>query len=81
LTNERWLKWTIARYYRSHDFRLVAKPVRVGNAMVATGNEQTRKALEKEVSEVMQVESIRGIVEKEAPRILGGRTDMRQFAW
>ena len=34
LTNERWLKWAIARYYRSHGFRVLARPVRVGNAMV-----------------------------------------------
>ena len=34
MTNERWLKWAIARYYRSHGFRVLARPVRVGNAMV-----------------------------------------------
>jgi len=34
LTNERWLKWAIARYYRSHGCKVGMKPARVGNAMV-----------------------------------------------
>jgi hypothetical protein len=49
LTNERWLKWAIARYYRSHGFRVTARPVRAGNAMVdgvAIGPEGERIAIE-----------------------------------
>jgi len=49
LTNERWLKWAIARYYRSHGYRVTARPVRVGNAMVdgvAIGLEGERIAIE-----------------------------------
>jgi hypothetical protein len=34
MTNERWLKWAIARYYRSHGYKVSMKPARVGNAMV-----------------------------------------------
>lgn len=34
MTNERWLKWAVARYYREHGFRVVMKPARAGNAMV-----------------------------------------------
>jgi hypothetical protein len=34
LTNERWLKWVVARYYRSHGYKVSMKPVRAGNAMV-----------------------------------------------
>jgi len=49
MTNERWLKWAIARYYRSHGFRVSMKPVRAGNAMVdglAVGSEGERIAIE-----------------------------------
>jgi hypothetical protein len=49
MTNERWLKWVIARYYRSHGFRVSVKPVRVGNAAVdsiAIGPEGERIAIE-----------------------------------
>jgi len=49
MTNERWLKWAIARYYRSHSFRVSMKPVRAGNAMVdglAVGPEGERIAIE-----------------------------------
>ena len=49
MTNERWLKWAIARYYRSHGFRVTMKPVRVGNAAVdgiAIGREGERIAIE-----------------------------------
>jgi len=49
MTNERWLKWAIARYYRSHGFRVNMKPVKVGNAMVdgvAIGPEGERIAIE-----------------------------------
>jgi predicted RecB family endonuclease len=34
VTNERWLKWAIARYYRSHGYKVTMKPARAGNAMV-----------------------------------------------
>ena len=34
LTNEKWLKWAIARYYRSLGYKISMKPARVGNAMV-----------------------------------------------
>ncbi|WP_455285055.1 hypothetical protein [[Eubacterium] cellulosolvens] len=34
MTNERWLKWAIARYYRSHGYKVSMKPARAGNAMV-----------------------------------------------
>ena len=34
MTNERWLKWAIGRYYRSRGYKVSMKPVRVGNAMV-----------------------------------------------
>jgi predicted RecB family endonuclease len=34
MTNERWLRWAIARYYRSHDYKVRMKPARAGNAMV-----------------------------------------------
>jgi hypothetical protein len=49
MTNERWLRWAIARYYRSHDFQVSMKPVKVGNAMVdgvAIGPEGERIATE-----------------------------------
>ena len=34
MTNERWLKWAIARYYRSLGYKVSMKPARAGNAMV-----------------------------------------------
>jgi hypothetical protein len=34
LTNERWLQWAIAHYYRSRGYRVSMKPVRTGNAIV-----------------------------------------------
>ena len=34
MTNERWLRWAIARYYRSKGYKVSMKPARVGNAMV-----------------------------------------------
>jgi predicted RecB family endonuclease len=49
LTNERWLKWAIARYYRSKGYKVSMKPARVGNAMVdgvAIGPEGERTAIE-----------------------------------
>jgi hypothetical protein len=49
MTNERWLKWAIARYYRSLNYKVSMKPVRVGNAMVdgvAIGLEGQRIAIE-----------------------------------
>lgn len=33
-TNERWLRWAIAWYYRTHDFKVSMNPVKVGIAMV-----------------------------------------------
>jgi hypothetical protein len=49
LTNERWLKWATARYYRSVGYRVSMKSARVGNAMVdgvAIGLEHERIAIE-----------------------------------
>ena len=49
LTNERWLKWAVARYYPSVGYKVSMKPARVGNAMVdrvAIGPEQERIAIE-----------------------------------
>lgn len=49
MTNERWLKWAVARYYRSHGYRVTMKPARAGNAMVdgvAVGPEGERIAIE-----------------------------------
>lgn len=49
MTNERWLKWVVARYYRSHGYKVSMKPVRAGNAMVyglAVGPEGERIAIE-----------------------------------
>jgi predicted RecB family endonuclease len=49
MTNEKWLKWAIARYYRSHGYRVTMKPARAGNAMVdgvAVGPEGERIAIE-----------------------------------
>ena len=34
MTNERWLKWAIGRYYRSLGYKISMKPARAGNAMV-----------------------------------------------
>jgi hypothetical protein len=34
VTNERWLRWTVARYYRSLGYRVSMKPARAGNAVV-----------------------------------------------
>jgi hypothetical protein len=34
VTNERWLKWAISRYYRSRGYKVTMKPARAGNAMV-----------------------------------------------
>jgi hypothetical protein len=49
MTNERWLKWAIARYYRSRGYKVSMKPARAGNAMVdgtAIGPEGERIAIE-----------------------------------
>ena len=49
MTNERWLKWATARYYRSIGYRISMRSVRVGNAMVdgvAIGPEGERIAIE-----------------------------------
>jgi hypothetical protein len=49
MTNERWLRWAIARYYRSIGYKVSMRPVRVGNAMVdgvAIGPEGERIAIE-----------------------------------
>ena len=49
MTNERWLKWAIGRYYRSKGYKVSMKPARVGNAMVdgvAIGAEGERIAIE-----------------------------------
>jgi hypothetical protein len=34
LTNEKRLKWAVARYYRSHGYGVTMKPARAGNALV-----------------------------------------------
>jgi hypothetical protein len=34
MTNERWPKWAITRYYRSLGYKVSMKPARVGNAFV-----------------------------------------------
>ena len=47
MTNVRWLKWAITRYYRSHGYRVTMKPTRADNAMVdgvAVGPEGERIA-------------------------------------
>jgi len=49
MTNERWLKWAIARYYCWHGYKVSMKPARVGNAMVdgvVIGPEDERIAIE-----------------------------------
>jgi len=49
MTNERWLKWAVARYYRSLGYKVSMKPAHVGNAMVdgvAVGPEGERIAIE-----------------------------------
>ena len=34
MTNERWLRWAIARHFRRKGFRVNMKPVKVGNAAI-----------------------------------------------
>ena len=34
MTNERWLKWAVGRYYRSLGYKVSMKPAHAGNAMV-----------------------------------------------
>jgi len=49
MTNERWLKWAVARYYRSIGYKVSMKPAHVGNAMVdgvAVSPEGERIAIE-----------------------------------
>ncbi|MGA2239841.1 MAG: hypothetical protein ABSG74_11580 [Candidatus Bathyarchaeia archaeon] len=49
MTNERWLKWAIARHYRSIGYKVSMKPARAGNAMadgVALSPEGERIAIE-----------------------------------
>ena len=49
MTNERWLKWAIGRYYRSLGYKVSMKPARAGNAMVdgvALSSEGERIAIE-----------------------------------
>lgn len=49
MTNERWLRWAVARHYRSHGYKVSMKPARAGNAMidgVAIGDEGERVAIE-----------------------------------
>jgi hypothetical protein len=49
MTNERWLKWAIGRYYRSLGYKVTMKSVRAGNAMVdgmAIGQDGERIAIE-----------------------------------
>jgi len=62
VTNERWLKWAIARYYRSYGYKVTMKPARAGNAMgdgVAVGPEGERIAIEVKSPRTMSfVESV-----------------------
>jgi hypothetical protein len=63
MTNERWLRWAIARYYRSHGYKVAMKPACVGNAMVdgvAIGPEGERIAIEARKS------LVRGEIEKKS---------------
>jgi len=49
LTNEKWLKWAIGRYYRSKGYKVTMKPARAGNALVdglAIGPEGERIAID-----------------------------------
>ena len=49
MTNERWLKWAIARYYRSLGYKVSMKPARAGNAFVdgvALSPDGERRAIE-----------------------------------
>ena len=49
MTNERWLKWAIGRYYRSLGYKVSMKPARAGNAIVdgvALSSEGERIAIE-----------------------------------
>ena len=49
MTNQRWLKWAIARYYRSLGFKVSMKPQRAGNALVdgvVVGPDGERVAIE-----------------------------------
>ena len=49
MTNERWLKWAIGRYYRSLGYKVSMKPARAGNAIVdgvAVSSEGERIAIE-----------------------------------
>ena len=34
MTNEKWLKWAIARHFRQKGFKVKMKPVKVGNAAI-----------------------------------------------
>jgi hypothetical protein len=34
LTNERWLRWAIARHFKQKGFKVKMKPVKVGNAAI-----------------------------------------------
>ena len=34
MTNEKWLKWAIARHFRQKGFKVNMKPVKVGNAVI-----------------------------------------------
>ena len=34
MTNERWLRWAIARHFRQKGYKVNMKPVKVGNAAV-----------------------------------------------
>lgn len=34
MTNERWLRWAIARHFRQKGFKVNMKPVKVGNAAI-----------------------------------------------
>jgi hypothetical protein len=49
MTNERWLKWAIARHYRSRGYKISMKPARAGNAFVdgvAVSPDRERIAIE-----------------------------------
>jgi hypothetical protein len=49
VTNERWLRWAIARHYRSRGYKVAMKPTRAGNAVLdglAIGPDGERVAIE-----------------------------------
>lgn len=48
MTNERWLRWAVQRYYRAQGYKVNMKGVRVGNSIIdgEAENDGERVALE-----------------------------------